>query len=81
MHAERELQRSQQHLQAIQRVEAIGTLAGNIAHDFNNLLTIVIGYGEVLQDRTPSQEISELLAAAKRASTLTRNCSPSGAGR
>ena len=72
MHAERDLQRSQEQLQAIQRVEAIGTLAGHIAHDFNNLLTIVIGYGEVLQERTPSQEVSELLAAAKRASTLTR---------
>jgi signal transduction histidine kinase len=72
MHAERDLQRSQQHLQAIQRVEAIGTLAGHIAHDFNNLLTIVIGYGEVLQDRSPSPEVSELLSAAKRASTLTR---------
>ena len=72
MHAERDLQRSQEHLQAIQRVEAIGTLAGHIAHDFNNLLTIVIGYGEVLQERNSSQELSELLAAAKRASTLTR---------
>jgi two-component system, cell cycle sensor histidine kinase and response regulator CckA len=72
MHAERDLQRSQEQLKAIQRVEAIGTLAGHIAHDFNNLLTIVIGYGEVLQERTPSQEVSELLAAAKRASTLTR---------
>src|ERR1044072_42860 len=72
LHAERDLQRSQDQLKAIQRVEAIGTLAGHIAHDFNNLLTIVIGYGEVLQERTPSQEVSELLAAAKRASTLTR---------
>jgi two-component system, cell cycle sensor histidine kinase and response regulator CckA len=72
IHAERDLQKSQEHLQAVQRVEAIGTLAGHIAHDFNNLLTIVIGYGEVLQDRTPSPEIVELLAAAKRASTLTR---------
>ena len=72
MHAERDLERSQDHLQAIQRVEAIGTLAGHIAHDFNNLLTIVIGYGEVLQERNSSQELSELLAAAKRASTLTR---------
>jgi signal transduction histidine kinase len=72
LHAERDLQRSQEQLQAIQRVEAIGTLAGHIAHDFNNLLTIVIGYGEVLQERSPSQEVSELLVAAKRASTLTR---------
>ena len=72
IHAARDLQRSQQHLQAVQRVEAIGTLAGHIAHDFNNLLTIVIGYGEVLRERHASPEISELLAAAMRASTLTR---------
>ena len=72
LHAERDLQKSEQHLQAVQRVEAIGSLAGHIAHDFNNLLTIVIGYGEILQDRHPCHEVSELLVAATRASTLTR---------
>jgi signal transduction histidine kinase/ActR/RegA family two-component response regulator len=69
---ERELRKSEHHLQQVQRVEAIGWLAGNIAHDFNNLLMIVIGYGEILQDRAGGQEVSELLAAARRASTLTK---------
>jgi signal transduction histidine kinase/ActR/RegA family two-component response regulator len=72
LHAERDLRMSEQHLQAVQRVEAIGTLAGHIAHDFNNLLTIVIGYGEMLQSQRPSHEVAELLVAATRASTLTR---------
>jgi signal transduction histidine kinase/ActR/RegA family two-component response regulator len=69
---ERELRKSEHHLLQVQRVEAIGWLAGNIAHDFNNLLMIVIGYGEILQDRAGGQEVTELLAAARRASTLTK---------
>jgi signal transduction histidine kinase len=69
---ERELRKSEHHLLQVQRVEAIGWLAGNIAHDFNNLLMVVIGYGEILQDRVESQEVSELLAAARRASVLTK---------
>jgi signal transduction histidine kinase len=68
----RELRKSEHHLLQVQRVEAIGWLAGNIAHDFNNLLMIVIGYGEILQDRANTPEVSELLAAARRASTLTK---------
>jgi len=70
--AARELSKNERYLRQVQRVEAIGWLAGNIAHDFNNLLMIVIGYGEILQERNASQEMSELLAASRRASTLTK---------
>ena len=70
---ERDLRKSEEHLLQVQRVEAIGRLAGGIAHDFNNLLMIVIGYAEILRDRDgASAEITELLAAANRATTLTR---------
>jgi signal transduction histidine kinase len=70
---ERELHKSEEHLLQVQRVEAIGRLAGGIAHDFNNLLMIVIGYAEILRDRDGgSPEITELLAASNRATTLTK---------
>ena len=46
--AEEDQLRSQQRLQSVQRMEAIGRLAGGIAHDFNNLLTAISGYTELL---------------------------------
>ena len=70
---ERELIKSEEHLFQVQRVEAIGRLAGNIAHDFNNLLMIIIGYGEILCGTNgPSHELTQIMAAANRGSTLTQ---------
>jgi signal transduction histidine kinase/ActR/RegA family two-component response regulator len=71
--SERELAESEAHLRQIQQVDTIGQLAGGIAHDFNNLLMLMIGYAETLRERHgPSREMLELIAAANRATTLTR---------
>jgi PAS domain S-box-containing protein len=73
MEAERE------HLQARQseRLEILGQLAGGIAHDFNNLLALILSYGrfvakEVAGDKGLSEDVAEILAAAERAASLTR---------
>jgi PAS domain S-box-containing protein len=67
----------ERQLQAVQRMEAVGTLAGGIAHDFNNALTGIIGFGEMLKMQFAGNEkalsnLDEILRCAERASTLTR---------
>ena len=60
------------------RMESIGRLAGGVAHDFNNMLTSILGYAELLlkvkpDPATADQWLSEILAAGRRASLLTRD--------
>ncbi len=59
-------------------MEALGTLVGGIAHDFNNILTAIIGFGNLMQmqmdNATPqAAHLEQLLAAADRATNLTRS--------
>jgi two-component system cell cycle sensor histidine kinase/response regulator CckA len=69
--------RLEKEFRQAQKMEAIGQLAGGIAHDFNNLLTAILGYGELLASKLPSdsrlqEEIGEIRGAGQRAASLTR---------
>jgi PAS domain S-box-containing protein len=74
---EEALRKSEEQLRQWQRVEAIGRLAGGVAHDFNNLLMTIKGCSELLlnafERRDPRrEEVEEILKAADRATSLTR---------
>jgi len=74
---QRELSRAREELRHAQKMEAVGRLAGGIAHDFNNLLTALRGNAAIVLEALPPEhalreEVEEMDAVARRASTLTR---------
>ncbi len=63
--------------QQSQRMEALGRLAGGVAHDFNNLLSAILGFAGIIKesldpDDELQEDVNELLVAARRAASLTR---------
>jgi signal transduction histidine kinase/ActR/RegA family two-component response regulator len=71
------LARSENQLQQVMKLQAIGTLAGGIAHDFNNILFPIVGYTELAMDDIPEgsqvrQNLEEVLTAAHRAKELVQ---------
>lgn len=66
-----------EQLLAVQKMDAVGQLAGGVAHDFNNLLTVILGYGEDLAAQlAPDSHLQstarEILKAGMRAAQLTQ---------
>ncbi len=75
---EEALTRSRERLQEVQRLEAVGRLAGGVAHDFNNLLTVIQSNVELMLEELPEshplrQDAEEIATAAHRAGELTRH--------
>jgi len=74
--AEQRRKDSEQQVQAMQRLESIGSLAGGVAHDFNNLLAVVKLTAQQLRAGESNADRLELLAAldevTDKAASLTR---------
>jgi PAS domain S-box-containing protein len=69
--------RLESQLQASQRMESVGRLAGGVAHDFNNMLGVILGTTELaLRQVAPEHplhaDLREIQGAARRSADLTR---------
>ena len=66
----------EERMRQLQRVQAMGTMAGGLAHDFNNALAVVLGNLELVTDRVHDPELREMLedirAAASSAAQLAQ---------
>jgi len=68
--------RLDRELRQVQKMEAVGRLAGGVAHDFNNLLTAIFAYAAQLRRGLDEEDhrrsyVDSIADAAERGSVLT----------
>ena len=72
-----ERKRTEERLQEVLRLEAIGRLAGGIAHDLNNMLVAILGFSDLLAESLGANDprlddVRQISQAATRSADLTR---------
>ncbi len=72
-----ERKRTEERLQEVLRLEAIGRLAGGIAHDLNNMLVAILGFSDMLAQSMGMndprlEDVRQISQAAARSADLTR---------
>ncbi|HEX6107710.1 MAG TPA: PAS domain S-box protein [Gemmatimonadales bacterium] len=72
-----ERKETEERLQEVLRLEAVGRLAGGIAHDLNNMLAAILGFSELLsRSLGPTDprraDVDQVIRAADRSAALTR---------
>ena len=65
-------------LRRVEKMEAIGTLAGGVAHDLNNILSGLVSYPELLLYRMGSEDpmrkpVETIVKSGKRAATIVQD--------
>jgi len=65
--------RAEAELTRIDRLEALGVLAGGLAHDFNNLLATILGNVGLARMYAPQPAVNDLLGQAERATLRAKD--------
>jgi signal transduction histidine kinase len=75
--AEDALDHAQRTILQMQKLEAVGRLAGGVAHDFNNALVVILGWADLLRSKPVDAArlrsgLDEIVNAGNRAAGLTQ---------
>ncbi|MGI8518097.1 MAG: ATP-binding protein [Acidimicrobiia bacterium] len=72
-----EERRAERQLRDVQRIQAVGTLAGGVAHEINNQMTSVMGFGGFVlralgPDHPQASDVRRILQAGERAARVSQ---------